>query len=65
VHGQFVEGASDVIHHTGVCVPIGIGTGRRRSHCCGAWLRISVLVIAVPTNLGSVTIFSADLALRL
>jgi hypothetical protein len=53
-----------VICRAEVRVPIGVGTGRR-SHHCSAWLRTSVLMIAVPTYLGGVTNFFADLALRL
>jgi hypothetical protein len=63
VHGHLVESASDMISRTRMRVPIGIGTGRR-GHGCSAWLKTSVLVIAVEAYLGGVADFAADLALR-
>jgi hypothetical protein len=63
VHGHLVESASDMISRTRIRVPIGIGTGRR-GHGCSAWLKTSVIVIAVPAYLGGVADFATDLALR-
>jgi hypothetical protein len=53
VHAQLVEATGDVIGGTGVHITIDVNVGGG-GHNCSAWLRTTVLLIAVPTYLGGV-----------
>jgi hypothetical protein len=59
---EFVEISCNMVRGPGVCVLVGVGS-TIRSHRSIMWLKAGIVLIALPTSIGSVTNLWADLAL--